>query len=172
MSDDRHRRGPLRRGLGLAGAFALAGTFALALAPTAFAGECPAGKAAAAGEGQKPVATAAKGVTDTVLASTDLAAGPVGVNGRLFRLRKLVIQPGGVVPWHGHENRPAMIYVVSGEVTEYASTCAAPILHKPGEVAPETPQTAHWWKNTGKKTVVLLSADLFPTEASGEEGTM
>ena len=31
----------------------------------------------------------------------------VGVNNRLFRLRRLVVQPGGVVPWHSHGNRPA-----------------------------------------------------------------
>ena len=29
-----------------------------------------------------------------------------------------------------------------------------------GEVARETHATSHWWKNTGDKTVVLLSADI------------
>jgi quercetin dioxygenase-like cupin family protein len=107
-----------------------------------------------------------------VLATTDLAAEPVAVDGRLFRLRKLVIQPGGVVPWHSHENRPAIIYVVEGTVTEFADTCAVPIVHKAGDVAPETHATSHWWKNTGKKTAVLLSADLFPTDAAAEEHMM
>ena len=50
--------------------------------------------------------------------------------------------------------------IIAGEITEYASNCAVPIVHKAGEVAPETSATAHWWKNTGKKTVVLISADL------------
>ena len=140
---------------------------ALALgAQAALAGECPAGKGAADGQGQKAGATMPKGVTDTVIASTDLSTEPVAIDGRLFRLRKLVIEPGGVVPWHSHENRPAIIYVLRGEITEYASTCTVPILHKAGEVTPETHQTAHWWKNTGKQTAILLSADLFPTAAS------
>ena len=60
----------------------------------------------------------------------------------------------------GHADRPAMIYVISGEVTEYASNCAVPIVHKAGDVAPETHVTAHWWKNTGTKTVVLISVDI------------
>jgi hypothetical protein len=39
-----------------------------------------------------------------------------------------------------------------------------PIPHKAGEVAPETFATAHWWKNTGTETVVLISADLLHDE--------
>ena len=144
----------------------------MAFSSAAFAGQCPAAKVVASGQGQQAGATAPKGVTDTVLATTDLATEPVAVEGRSFRLRKLVIQPGGVVPWHSHENRPAIIYVVEGTVTEYADTCAVPIVHKAGDVAPETHTTSHWWKNTGKKTVVLLSADLFPTEATAEEHMM
>lgn len=77
-----------------------------------------------------------------------------------LRLRRLEIKPGGVVPWHSHGDRPAIIYVVEGEIYEHASTCAVPILHKAGEVAPEMHATSHWWQNTSKKTVVLLSADI------------
>jgi hypothetical protein len=29
-----------------------------------------------------------------------------------------------------------------------------------GDVIPETSEVSHWWKNTGDKTVVLLSVDL------------
>jgi quercetin dioxygenase-like cupin family protein len=83
-----------------------------------------------------------------------------GIEDRKFRMRKLVIEPGGVVPWHSHADRPAIIYVAEGEIHEYASNCAAPILHKAGEVVAETKDVSHWWKNPGDKTVVLLSADL------------
>ena len=68
--------------------------------------------------------------------------------------------PGGVVPWHSHDERPALIYVAIGEVTEYASNCAVPIVHHPGEVAVERKGVSHWWRNTGAGTVVLISADL------------
>jgi quercetin dioxygenase-like cupin family protein len=145
----------LRRPVLLASAALAAMAFAVG---SANAGQCPAGKQMA--DATKPVDTAAKGVTDTVLASINLADEPAMVQDRTFRLRRLVIEPGGVVPWHSHGDRPAIIYIVSGEVTEYASNCAVPIVHKAGEVAPETHLTSHWWKNTGKKTATLISADL------------
>ena len=63
------------------------------------------------------------------------------------------------------DKEPAAVNV-SGEITEYASTCAVPIVHRAGEVATETHATSHWWKNLGQETVVLLSADLFPIAAA------
>jgi quercetin dioxygenase-like cupin family protein len=151
-----------RRGLATAGVLAGAAFFA---ATGASAGECPNASFVPDGLGQKPGATMPKDVTDTVLGSIDLANEPVAVQDRLFRMRRLVIEPGGEVPWHSHDDRPALIYVVSGEVTEYASNCEIPIVHKAGEVAPETKGTSHWWKNTGTGTAVLISADLLHEDA-------
>ncbi|MBN9511429.1 MAG: cupin domain-containing protein [Alphaproteobacteria bacterium] len=139
----------------------VASVFALGIA-AAQAGGCPADKLRPGGNGQAPSSAAAKGVTDTVIAQSDLGKEPIGLHDRQFRLRRLVIQPGGIVPWHSHGNRPALIYVVAGEVTEYASTCAVPIVHRAGDATAETHATAHWWKNTGSTPAVLLSADLFP----------
>jgi len=141
-------------------------------ATSALAGECPADKRVSDGQGQQSVTTAAKDVTDVVRATTDLSKEPLALNGRLFRLRQLDLKPGGIVPWHSHDNRPAMIYVVSGEVVEYASSCAVPIVHKTGDVAPEKNGTSHWWKNTGKKKAVLISVDLFPVENMKDEHMM
>src|SRR5205085_2811359 len=92
---------------------------ALGIAGAAYAGECPSDKRVADGKGQPPGPSAPSGVTDVVRASTDLAKEPLALQGRQFRLRQLEMQPGGVVPWHSHNERPAMIYVVSGEVVEY-----------------------------------------------------
>lgn len=145
---------PIGRGVVLAGAIAASMT----IISSANAGECPADKRKA--DVREAVALPAKGVTDTVIASIDVAKEPAKIQDRLFRLRKLVIEPGGVVPWHSHGDRPAIIYIVEGEILEYASNCSVPIVHKAGEVATETSGTSHWWKNLGEKTVVLLSADL------------
>jgi quercetin dioxygenase-like cupin family protein len=139
---------------------------ALASVSTAQAGSCPADKMRPDGSGEKMNGTPAKAVTDAVLASVDLAKEPAAVKDRLLRLRRLEIKSGGVVPWHEHANRPAIIYIVSGEIVEYASTCAVPIVHHTGEVATEAHATSHWWKNLGQETVVLLSADLFPIAAA------
>lgn len=147
------------------------GLFTVA-ASTAFAGECPADKRVPDGQGQKMSTAAAKDVTDVVRATTDLSKEPAAIAGRQFRLRQLDIGPGGVVPWHSHDNRPAMIYIVSGEVVEYASNCAAPIVHKTGDVATERKGTSHWWQNTGGTKAVLISVDLFPVEKKAEEHMM
>jgi quercetin dioxygenase-like cupin family protein len=138
---------------------------ALVLGGGSFAGECPSNKMVADGMGQKMNAAMAKDVTDTVIASIDVAKEPAQIKDRLFRLRRLEVKPGGVVPWHSHSDRPAIIYIVTGEITEYASTCAVPIVHRAGESTAELNATSHWWKNTGKATVVLLSADLLHDRA-------
>jgi quercetin dioxygenase-like cupin family protein len=69
------------------------------------------------------------------------------------------------VPWHSHAERPAIIYIVSGTIVEYASTCAVPIVHRAGDVARETHATSHWWKNTSNRPAVLLSADILHDKA-------
>jgi quercetin dioxygenase-like cupin family protein len=135
---------------------------AVSIAPlAASAGTCPADKVVADGQGQKMNPAKAKGVTDQVLTRVNLKDEPVMLKEHALRLRRLVIQPGGIVPWHSHTDRPAIIYIISGTVTEYRSTCAAPIVHHAGESTGEIKGTSHWWKNTGRRTVVLLSADLF-----------
>ena len=147
-------------------AFGVAVFAALGFAASlAVAGECPADQRVADGQGQKPGPTMPVGVTDVVRASTDLSKEPAAIKGRQFRLRQLEMQPGAIVPWHSHNERPAMIYIVSGEVVEYASSCAVPITHKAGDVAPEKNGTSHWWKNLTDKPAVLISVDLFPGEA-------
>ena len=128
-----------------------------ATATPAFAGQCPAGK-----ETANPLAdrqTMPKDVTDDVLGSVDLGT-EIGVHGRDLRLRKLVVQPGGVVPFHSHDGRPALILTVSGEITEYRTTCAVPITHRAGELSRETNAVGHYWVNHGKVPAVLYSADV------------
>lgn len=129
-----------------------------ALTTPAFAGECPADKIKA--DATKPVTHGAKGVTDKVLSMIDLSKEKVAVKGHVMRVRRLEVQPGGVVPWHSHADRPALIYVVSGEIVEHASNCMVPIVHKAGEVANETHPVAHWWENKAGAPVVLLSFDI------------
>ena len=136
------------------------------------AGECPADKRVADGQGQKMVSLGPKEVTDMVVASTDLSREKVALNDHLFRARRLVVKPDGVVPWHSHDERPAMIYVVKGSITEYASNCAAPIVHKAGDIAREAKGTSHWWENKGKGAAQLISVDLFPVADKKNEKMM
>jgi quercetin dioxygenase-like cupin family protein len=98
--------------------------------------------------------------TDTVLSAINL--GPeINVDGRQLRTRRLVVQPGGIVPLHSHKDRPALIYTISGSITEYSSACAAPIQHKAGDISREADGLSHYWVNHGKVPAVLLSSDVF-----------
>jgi quercetin dioxygenase-like cupin family protein len=101
-----------------------------------------------------------KGVTDTVIGSINLAS-EIGVDGRQLRTRRLVVQPGGIVPLHSHKDRPALIYTLSGSITEYSSACGVPIQHKAGDISREADGLSHYWVNHGKVPAVLLSSDVF-----------
>lgn len=128
---------------------------AASLSSPAFAGEC-------AQPGSNPLANAPtmpKGVTDTVIGSVDL--GPeINVSDRQLRTRRLVVQPGGIVPMHSHVDRPALIYTVSGAITEYRSDCAAPVQHRAGDISREADGISHYWINNGRVPAVLLSSDV------------
>jgi quercetin dioxygenase-like cupin family protein len=137
---------------------ASAAAASVVIATSAFAGTCPADQQKA--NVRAAVSTPAKGVTDMVLAAIDLANESIAAKDRQLRFRKLTIEPGGVVPWHSHDDRPAIIFVQQGEIFEYASNCAVPILHKTGEIRPETKGTSHWWENKGATTVILYVGDV------------
>lgn len=138
----------------LIGAIALFGA-----APFANAGDCPPDQVVAAATTGAGHAEGI-GVTDVVLAVNDLGAYHPELASRDQRVRMLTIEPGGEVPWHSHADRPALIYVVSGEVVEYRSTCAEPIVHRVGEVATEIGALEHWWRNESADPAVLIAADL------------
>jgi quercetin dioxygenase-like cupin family protein len=125
---------------------------------SAYAGECPADQimAGALTSGE----TMPVGVTDEVLSAIDLTPKGDAWKGNMLRLRKLVVQPGGVVPWHEHSARPANIVIIEGSITEYRSDCKVPVEHKAGDAVPEFGDVAHWWKNNGSVPTVLYSADI------------
>lgn len=134
---------------------------ALVSATPAVAGQCPPGQ-----EKANPLtdrATEPKAVTDDLIGSIDLGK-EIGVQGRDLRLRRLVVQPGGVVPFHSHAGRPALIITISGEITEHRTSCAVPIVHRAGEVSREADGLGHYWINHGSAPAVLLSADVKAAE--------
>jgi quercetin dioxygenase-like cupin family protein len=144
----------------LAAAFIALAATAGAATP-AVAAQCPAGQVRA-----NPLTdrvTEGRAVTDDVLGSIDLGK-EIGVNGRDLRLRRLVVQPGGAVPFHSHAGRPALIITISGEITEYRSSCAVPITHRAGELSREADGVSHYWINNGAEPAVLLSADVKAAE--------
>ena len=136
-----------------------AGIIALAAiggATPAMAGQCPtAGTNALANAPTMP-----KDVTDTVIGAVDLGS-EINVGGRQLRTRRLVVQPGGIVPIHSHKDRPALIVTVSGSITEHRSDCSTPVEHHAGDISREADGISHYWINHGNEPAVLLSSDVF-----------
>lgn len=130
----------------------------MALAAGAPDAVCPAGQMRA--DARTSGETMPSKVTDSELNTLQLGGEIKGLDNRRLRMRRLVIQPGGVVPWHSHTDRPALLMTVSGEVTEYRNTCAVGIVHKAGDVTAERKGVSHWWKNTGKTVAVIIAADI------------
>ena len=97
---------------------------------------------------------AQQGVTGQDVALTPLASDPT----RAVRLRRIVVQPGGVIAWHDHRAVQGMALIVSGEMTELRNTCLDPLLYRAGDVAIEDEATAHSWRNDGDESAVILVA--------------
>ena len=60
------------------------------------------------------------GVAVRLLSKLDLGPEIEGMGGRYLRMRMVTIQPGGVFgPMHDHKDRPGMVYVLQGTITDH-----------------------------------------------------
>lgn len=94
------------------------------------------------------------GVVGENIALTPLASDPT----RALRLRRLTVQPGGIIAWHDHTAVQGMALVVSGQATERRNTCLDEMIYRAGDVASEDATTAHSWRNDGDEPAVILVA--------------
>jgi len=100
-----------------------------------------------------------KGVTVKLLGVLDLGPEIEGMAGRQLRMRMVTIEPGGVFgPIHGHKDRPGMVYVLQGTITDYRNGVAKE--YGPGLGWPEDKDTAHWLENRGTTPTVEISVDI------------
>jgi hypothetical protein len=99
-------------GLGVLVAAVFVGTNAL-FVPSVLGAECPADqkkenvRAAPSDQvwdGGK--LESSKTIIDMITATIDVTKPPVDIKDRSFRLRRLEVEPGGIVPWHNHADRP------------------------------------------------------------------
>jgi quercetin dioxygenase-like cupin family protein len=109
--------------------------------------------------GQTPP-TETRGVTVGQTAVLDLGAQIERVQGRLLRLRVLTIEPGGVVGLHSHKDRPAVVYIIQGALTEYREGGAV-TEHHAGSSWAEGKDVIHWAENRGPEPLVLVAVDVF-----------
>jgi quercetin dioxygenase-like cupin family protein len=105
-----------------------------------------------------------RGVTVELLASMDLGAEIEGMAGRQLRMRKVTIAPGGVFgPVHDHRDRPGLVYILEGTITDHRDGIATD--YGPGAGWPEDRHTLHWLENRGTLPAVEISVDIVRQEA-------
>jgi quercetin dioxygenase-like cupin family protein len=103
--------------------------------------------------------TEAIGITEELMNASEMNG---AFTGNVVRLRRIIIAPGGVVPWHNHDERQGMGLIVSGVFTEYLNNCRVPIPRGPGSISREIEGVYHYWRNEGDEPVLLIAADVVP----------
>ncbi len=100
-----------------------------------------------------------KGVTVNLLAELDLGPEIEGMVGRQLRMRMVTIEPGGVFgPIHDHKDRPGLVYILQGTITDHRNGVAKE--YGPGVGWPEDKATMHWLENRGSMPAVEISVDI------------
>ena len=100
-----------------------------------------------------------RGVTVTLLGTVDLGAEIEGMAGRELRMRMVTIAPGGVLgPMHDHKDRPGLVYILEGTITDHRDGVATD--YGPGLGWPEDRNTMHWLENRGTIPAVEISVDI------------
>jgi quercetin dioxygenase-like cupin family protein len=107
--------------------------------------------------GQKAPET--QGVTVKLLSELDLGPEIGGMEGRRLRMRMVTIEPGGVYgPVHDHKDRPGMVYILQGTITDHRDGVARE--YGTGVGWPEDRNTLHWLENRGTTAAVEISVDI------------
>jgi quercetin dioxygenase-like cupin family protein len=95
----------------------------------------------------------------TSLATVELGPEIEGLAGRRLRMRMVVIEPGGVFgPTHDHRDRPGIVYILQGTITDHRNGVATD--YGPGVGWPEDRNTSHWLENRGPHRAVEISVDI------------
>jgi len=112
-------------------------------------------------EDQAPAET--KGVTEIFLGAVDLGPEIEGMAGRQLRMRMVTIEPGGAIgPIHDHIDRPGIVYILQGTITDHRDGVATD--YGPGVGWPEDRNTLHWVENRGTIPAVEISVDIVRQE--------
>ena len=107
----------------------------------------------------EPGAPETRGVAAEVLATVDLTGEIEGMAGRQLRMRMVTIEPGGVLgPVHDHVDRPGIVYILQGKITDHRNGIATE--YGPGVGWPEDRNTTHWLENRGTVPAVEISIDI------------
>ena len=112
--------------------------------------------------GQRAAPTDNRGVKGEVLATIDLGKEIECLAGRQLRLRKVTIDAGGYAGLHDHRNRPTLVYVRDGAITDYPGGGQEAKEYVAGQALVEgAGGSAHRVENKGATPAVLIGVDIF-----------
>ncbi len=117
----------------------------------------PARAVEAAGQRQPPPENV--GQSEEALRSLDLTTELESGKGRPLRMRRITVQPGGALALHNHIDRPAVTYMLSGEMTYHQQGRPDTVI-RAGQGFAEGRATTHWGENTGKVPAVWIAVDI------------
>ena len=109
--------------------------------------------------GQAGAPTQNKGVSAVELRSIDLTDEIDSLAKRPLRLRKLTVEPGGVLGLHSHKDRPAVNYFLQGALTYHQEGKPDTVLSA-GDGIAEGKATTHWAENRGTVPAVFIAVDI------------
>ena len=115
------------------------------------------GTVAASAQRQPPKETV--GQSEEALRSLDLTGELESGKGRPLRMRRITVQPGGALALHNHVDRPAVTYMLQGEMTYHQQGRPDVVVRAGGGFA-EGRATTHWGENTGKVPAVWIAVDI------------
>jgi quercetin dioxygenase-like cupin family protein len=99
------------------------------------------------------------GQSEELLRTLDLTNELDSTRGRPLRMRKITMQPGGALALHNHIDRPAITFLLEGEMTYHQEGKPDQTI-KPGGGFAEGRATTHWAENTGKVPAVWIAVDI------------
>jgi quercetin dioxygenase-like cupin family protein len=109
--------------------------------------------------GQRQVPTETLGQSEQLLRSIDLTNELPSTAGRTMRMRKITLQPGGVLGLHNHVDRPAITYLLQGQMT-YHQEGKPDVVANAGDGFAEGRATTHWAESTGNVPAVWIAVDI------------
>ena len=98
------------------------------------------------------------GISAAKLQSIALESQLEGVQSRHLRMRKVTLEPGGHNIPHSHADRPAVIYVLEGTVTEHRNGTV--VEHPEGDSWFADKDVNHWIENKGTANAVQVTVDI------------
>ena len=118
-----------------------------------------AGFATSQATAQRTPPTKTVGQSEEPLRILDLTDELESTKGRPLRMRRITVQPGGVLALHNHVDRPAITYLLQGQMT-YHQEGKPDLVANPGDGFAEGRATTHWGENTGKVPAVWIAVDI------------